>query len=266
MPELGEPHVPSSIASAAWLAAAAAAPMTPNRAAPWEVLPHGPLQRLEEDLWTVEGNLPGNSPAMRRRMTLVRLPGGDLLVHNGIALGPQAMAEIDAWGRPAVLIVPNAWHRLDAAAYKARYPQLRVICPAAARRKVQALVPVDAHLDFLVPTPQLRVEPLAGVRNGEAVLVVRSPSGRATLVFNDLIFNLSPSTGLKALALRLLGFTGGPKITPLSRFSMVRDGRATATHLRRLAEEPQLARILVSHGDPIASTPQMVLLQLAETL
>ena len=231
----------------------------------WRVLPHGSIERLEDDLWTVEGDLPGG-PAMRRRMTLVRLPGGDLVIHNAVALDGEGMAAIEAWGRPAVLIVPNGWHRLDAAAFKARYPQLRVICPAGAQRRVQAVVPVDAHLDFLVPTPQLRLEPIGGLRHGEGAMLVRSPSGRASLVLNDLVFNLAPTGGIKGLLLRLSGSTGGPKIPPLARLLMIRDSRAVATHLRRMAEVPNLVRILVSHGSIITSTPQMVLLQLAELL
>ncbi|WP_236518626.1 hypothetical protein [Sandaracinus amylolyticus] len=55
-------------------------------------------------------------------MTIVRLGGGRLVVHDAIALGPREMERIDAWGTPAFLVVPNAGHRLDAKAYVARYP------------------------------------------------------------------------------------------------------------------------------------------------
>ena len=35
-----------------------------------------------------------------------------------------------------LLVVPGGFHRLDAKIYKARYPQVKVLCPAGARQKV----------------------------------------------------------------------------------------------------------------------------------
>ena len=73
-------------------------------------------------------------------MTVVRLADGKLVIHNGIALEPAAMAELEAWGTPAYLIVPSPGHRLDAPAYKKRYPSLRVLTPKNARKKVEEVV------------------------------------------------------------------------------------------------------------------------------
>src|SRR5690606_38404698 len=80
---------------------------------------HGPLERLEDNLWRVEGALP--NMALRRVMTVVRMADGRLVIHSAIALPDELMAQIEAWGRPSYLLVPNAYHRLDAPAYKARY-------------------------------------------------------------------------------------------------------------------------------------------------
>src|SRR5690606_38404699 len=79
---------------------------------------HGPLERLEDNLWRVEGALP--NMALRRVMTVVRMADGRLVIHSAIALPDELMAQIEAWGRPSYLLVPNAYHRLDAPAYKAR--------------------------------------------------------------------------------------------------------------------------------------------------
>ena len=53
----------------------------------WTVLPHGKLSRLDDNLLSVTGDLPmpvGNFP---RRMTVVRLHDGRLVVYSAIALG-----------------------------------------------------------------------------------------------------------------------------------------------------------------------------------
>src|SRR5882757_7923482 len=87
----------------------------------WNVKWHGPIERLAENLWWVQGAIPNMS--LKRTMVIVRLSDGRLVIHNGIALGAEAMEEIERWGRPAFLLVPNGIHRLDAPAYKRRYPE-----------------------------------------------------------------------------------------------------------------------------------------------
>src|SRR5512143_2829371 len=81
----------------------------------WTVLPHRPIEKLEPNLWRVEGNLPS---AGTRVMTIVKLASGGLVIHNAIALEEDAMKELEAFGDPEILIVPNGFHRLDAKVYK----------------------------------------------------------------------------------------------------------------------------------------------------
>ena len=104
----------------------------------WQVLPHGDLVPLAENLWRVEGELP--KMELRRCMTVARTSGGELALHSAIAMDEAHMAELEALGTPTFLIVPNGWHCLDAARYKARYPDLKVICPKQARKLVERKV------------------------------------------------------------------------------------------------------------------------------
>ena len=105
--------------------------MTPPR--PWTALDHGQIETLNEEVWTVDGARPRGP--IRRRMPLVRLRDGSLLVHNAIALSEGQMADLERWGEPAHLVVPSGLHRLDAHAWKARYPRSRVWCPTPARAR-----------------------------------------------------------------------------------------------------------------------------------
>ena len=56
---------------------------------PWTVLKHDPLRKLESNLWEVEGELPGMP--LRRRMVLVRLSDGRLVIHSPIACDDATM-------------------------------------------------------------------------------------------------------------------------------------------------------------------------------
>jgi hypothetical protein len=218
---------------------------------PWTALPHGALERHEQNLWSVEAPVPGLP--LRRRMALVRLRDGRVVIHSAIALEEPAMSAIEAWGTPAVLLVPNAFHRLDAHAYKARYPKVTVLCPAPADRAVRERVAVDGHYDAFPSDDSVRLEALDGTRSGEAALVVRSGPAleRASLVFTDAVFNHEHVAGALGLFLRLIGSTGGPRVTKLFRLAAVRDRAALRAHLARLAETPGLERVLVGHGSNI---------------
>ena len=88
----------------------------------------------------------GNFP---RRMTVVGLSRNRSAVFSAIALDEAAMGEVEAVGKPTFLIVPNGHHRLDAPAWKKRYPKLKVLCPPGARDKVGEAVPVDSTDDIL---------------------------------------------------------------------------------------------------------------------
>lgn len=237
----------------------------PSSSRPWTVLPHDPLEKLEENLWAVSGALPRGS--MNRRMCIVRLGDGRLVFHNAIPLRNEAMAQVGAFGRPAILIVPNRFHRLDVRAWKLRFPELQVICPLEARAHVSEVVPVDGEWSALPRDPALEAVPFTGSRWGEAALVVRSAGGqRVSLLFADTVMNLPHQRGVGGLVLRLLGSSGGPKVTPITRLLTVGDARAVAAELERLAGLPGLARLVPTHGEIVGDSAPAVLRGVAARL
>ena len=81
---------------------------------------------------------------MQRRMVVFRPPGTrDLIIHSCIAVDEATLSAIVGHGKPTVLIVPNSFHRSDAAVWKARFPQLVVACPAGSCDAVAKIVAVD---------------------------------------------------------------------------------------------------------------------------
>ena len=138
----------------------------------WTVLPHGKLKRLEHNLLSVTGTM--NMPPMGevpRRMTIVRLSDGRLIIYSAISLDEVEMNALESYGTPAFLIVPGDIHRMDAKPWKDRYPALKVIAPAGARDKIQDIVPVDATgVDFGDPAVHFMTMP--GTGDTEAVLVI----------------------------------------------------------------------------------------------
>lgn len=232
----------------------------------WTVLPHGAITPIDDNLLTVTGFL--RMPPMgdvQRRMTIARLRDGRLVVYSAIALREAEMAEVEAFGTPAFLVVPSDIHRMDVKVWKDRYPQMKVIAPAGARAKVESLIAVDAtSADFGDPTVRFVTVPGTGER--ESALLVQGTSG-TTLVINDLIFNLSNRRGLMGWFFKLTGMTGDePHMPALIRMRRVEDRNALRVQLESWALLPNLQRILVSHGTVIAENPASVLGKIAEDL
>lgn len=238
----------------------------------WRAPPHDPIQQLADNLWVVEGDVPGMQ--LRRLMVLVRLADGGLLIHNGICLDEPAMAQIESFGKPAWLVVCNAWHRIDAARFKARYPQLKVICPRDAKQRVEEVVPVDATY---ADTPAIGdpntaggvwFEHYAGRKQMEGATFVRSADG-VTAVFGDSLFNLPHGKGAFWFIYgRILGATGGPRVTLIMRVVMAIFGfRAGYKNwLLQTAERQDLVRLVPGHGRVMTSDASGILQQVAATL
>lgn len=223
----------------------------------WHVLPHDPIEKLSENLWTVSGKMPKGN---QRRMVVARLRDGRLLVHNAIALSEPEMAELDAFGEVAALLVPNGFHRQDAFIWKQRYPRAKVYCPKQALRKVAEAVAADGDYDAIPQDSSVRVEHLEGLAQREGVLQVTSNEG-ASVVFNDAVLNMAHGSALTGF---FVGPTGRPSIPRFMRWFMVQDAKRLGAHLRRLAEVPRLQRIVVGHGATVEQDAPGVLRGLAD--
>lgn len=231
----------------------------------WTVSQHGGLIALAENLWTVEGTIQMPPGPLPRRMTIARLENGDLIIFSAIALAAPEMAELEALGRPAFLVVPNPFHRQDAPAWKARYPDIVVVAPHGAKSAVAEHLPVEDTTGAF-SDPSITFETVAGTNDSESALVVSSANG-ITLVLNDLIGNVQNARGLMKLVLWAMGFAGKqPQVPRIYAKRAITDKAAVSRQLQQWATLPKLQRILVSHGAIIDHDPAHVLLSIAKDI
>ena len=232
----------------------------------WTVFPHGPVERIDDGILSVEGEIRMPLGRLPRRMTAVALTGGRTVVFSPVCLNERAMRDVESLGSPAFMVVPNGFHRLDARPWKTRYPEIIVICPPGARTRVEQAVPVDATTDVLAD-PDADFLIAGGMGEAEGALLVRREAG-ATLILNDLISNVRHPQGVGAnIMARLFGFGVKAPETPLvARRLYVKDANALASWLKEWARESRLARIVVSHGDVIEDAPREVLSHVATAL
>jgi len=230
----------------------------------WTVLPHGKLQALEDSLLTVTGTVKMPVGTFERRMTVVRLKDGSLVLYSPIALDEAQMGQLEAFGHPAFLVVPGSHHRVDVKIFKDRYPAAKVIAAPGARSAVEKIVTVDAtKAEFSDPSVTLMTVP--GTSQNELALLV-SADGGTTLILNDILANVQNATGVNGVIARLFGFAGErPQIPLPEKLSIIDDKQALATQFRAWAQAP-LKRIVVSHGEPVTDDPAGVLREVAAML
>jgi hypothetical protein len=240
-------------------------PIVPKPHQQWKVLPHGKLTQVDDNIMTVVGEIHMPLMDLPRRMTVVRLSGSRLVVFSAIALAENEMAALEAFGRPAYLIVPSDKHRLDAKIWKDRYPQMQVVAPEGARAAVAKVVPVDTTAPCF-DDPDVQFVTVPGTLDREAALVVRTPSG-TTLVLNDVVGNIRNESGVGGWLLRKVGFAGdAAQIPKVVKMVMIKDPSLLRTQLLQWADIEALKRILVSHGSPIEDNPRRTLRDLAGSL
>ncbi len=218
--------------------------------APWPSSPpqHGPLVLIAPGVWMVSAE----GPPLSRKMVVHRLESGGLLLHSVVALREEEMASLESLGTPEILLVPNGFHRMDAPAYKARYPGLRVLCPAAARKKVEEVVPVDATCEEALPSLGIRLHTPEGVRPSEIAYDLPTSEGRV-LVVADLLFNIPEAPqGFSGFILKYITASIGPLgISRVFRLLLLQNARTYARWLYQLSTLPDLRALLVAHGDPV---------------
>lgn len=231
----------------------------------WTVLPHGSLTEIDEGILTVAGQIHLPLVDLERRMTVVRLQDGSSIIYSAIALDDSGMKQIEAFGMPRYLVVPGDAHRLDVKIYKQRYPDLLVVTPPGATKRVEKAVGVDAtDIDF--GDSDVAWQVVSGAGGHEGALLVHRGSG-TTLILSDLIGNLRRKGGFEGWMLHVMGFgDNGPVIPLVEKVLMVKSKAQLRQQFLDWAAIPDLRRIIMSHGEPIEARPAAVLRELAGTL
>jgi hypothetical protein len=182
-----------------------------------------------------------------------------LLLHSVIAMDAPRMAALEALGTLTWMFVPNGYHRLDAPAYKARYPQLRVIAPTGSLARVRKALEVDSTYADFESTLVLHAEEAPWASAAEGCVRVHSSDG-VTLVFNDLLWT-PPKHGWSAHVNRWLG--QGPQAPWLARRMYARDEARLKAWLEGLARTPNLVRLIPGHGPPVIEDAAKTLSRIA---
>lgn len=215
-----------------------------------KILPHGDFKKLSDRLWILEGTLPHKNP-IPRNMIVYKLKNGKLWIHSPIALDEKRQKDLENLGEPMYLVVPNAYHRLDARIYKETYPFSEIVTPQKAEDKVEDKVHVDlrAEEEFIFQDVKSIIVP--GLNSIECVYELNLNDGKKALVVNDLIVNIPRLPGVLGTLVKLLGRIGKFRVPPLTKLLFHVKKENLRHWFEALAKRRDIKIITVSHGDPI---------------
>ena len=143
----------------------------PRPPRPWIVTRHDPIEKLEDNLWSVCGDVPG-IPFTRRMFIIKRADGSLMFFGMAIPLEEAALAEVTAWGRPAILVTHDQ-HMIDAWLFSEKLG-LRVYGPKACEAKMRARAEMTGTREDVPARPHHRIAPVDGAKTGEPAVIVPS--------------------------------------------------------------------------------------------
>lgn len=219
---------------------------------PHRLFPHGEFQRLAPNLWIVRGGLP---VPLYRNMVVYRLNDGRLILHSLVALSEAGMRQLEALGRPSIMVIPHGHDGMDASWYLGRYPQAAFLAPDEERSQLaEYFTNITDDPAGVLPSLGITLHKVAGLKFTEYVL--QAPvEGGAALIFSSALDNRGACPpGFLGRLMDLVAMTGG-RLAPgrMLRAFMVRDRAAFKNFLATMAAIPAVKIVTVSHGDPITS-------------
>ena len=209
---------------------------------------------IADDVFVVDSLMPGPlGSAVPVRMTVIRLPGGDLLLHSPTRFSYALKTELEALGRIRHLVAPNVAHWIFLDAWQRACPDAITWAAPGLRERGQVRrsgVRLDNDLGD-VPPPEWDGITLVTVPGGLGFLEValfHLPS--RTLVLTDLVLNLEAEklpAAIRPLA-RLLGVVAPDGMPAAYLRAVIKLRREPAARAAQRLVDLRPERVVFAHG------------------
>jgi hypothetical protein len=213
------------------------------------------LSPFGDELWVADGPVRSfYGFAYPTRMAVIRLDDGELFLWSPVRLDEGLRGEVDALGRVAHLVEPNALHHLFLPNWVEAYPNARAYAPPGLAKKRRDIA-FDAQLGD-APQPawagQIEQIPLEGSVTLTEILFFHHKSRTALICDSIQSFPRGWFKGWRGLLARLDGIVQPGAGAPREwRLSFVNRAAARTAVERLLALAPE--RVVLAHADLTAS-------------
>lgn len=203
------------------------------------------MKNIGTGIWIVERPFRLFGAAFGNRMTIVRLPHDELLVHSPIALDNTVKDLVEKLGRVAYIVTPNTFHGLFAPDWMAAFPGARHISAKADKKNHPPSAETLSDNVVMAWAPLLEAVHVGGISKVNEFAFFHKPS--RTLILTDLAFNIGKNVSLwTKVFFSLSGAYGKFGPSRLMR-SMIDDQAALKISLLKILEW-DFEQIVISHG------------------
>jgi hypothetical protein len=197
---------------------------------------------------------------MKRRMTVMRIRSGGLLVHNPFRLHEADLKKLKEMGTVVGILSPNIFHNSDTPWFSAQFPSAKVFCPLSQNRKMSKQgIERPRAFETEWPTewtPDVLCISLPGLRWLDESVFIHHPS--KSLILTDLAFNMQgEAKGFEKSIMKWnRAFQGfGPSRIFESVF--LKNRSQFSQGLRQILAE-DFDRVIVNHGAIVESEARSV--------
>lgn len=229
-------------------------PMKPDAYAPYD--PLETLKPFAENVWIVDGpeigmNVLGVIFPFPTRMTVVRLPSGDLWLHSPIVWSDRLARSVADLGPVRHLIAPNTLHYSYLTSWRDRFPNARTYAAPDLARRAKIPLAFDETLNEATPAAWEGAFDQCVTQGSALTEVGFFHRVSRTLILTDLIENFELDRVRNAALRWLIRWAGAAapdgKAPVDMRLSFVgRRPEVRRSVKRMLAWEPE--RIILCHG------------------
>lgn len=221
--------------------------------------PYAPLQTLKlfaDHVWIVDGpeigmSYLGLTLPFPTRMTIIRLPSGDLWIHSPIAWSDGLAASLPGVGCVRYLIAPNTLHYWYLPDWKDRFPHARTYgAPGLASRAKRPLI-LDETLGDKAPDAWEHAFDQCVAPGRLLTEVAFFHRATRTLILTDLIENFEPQRVRNPLLRWFMQVTGAADPDGKAPIDMQLSFLGHRSEIRKAVQQmldwaPE--RIILSHG------------------
>lgn len=204
------------------------------------------MEELAENIWLLSYPLKLLGIDFRRHVTVIRLGGGDLVIHSTGPFSPNDVAEIRRRGRPRWILDAMLDHDTFAEAGRRAFPEAQFLGPDGFGKRTgvscQALIPPPPEWE-----EELKVLAVRGAPDFSEHVFLHRPS--RTLIVADLVFNLERSASLWERLVVRAGFGKRPSPGFSRRLKWAIEERSAFEQSLQELLRWDFDQVIVGHGE-----------------
>ena len=149
------------------------------------------MRNIGNNIWVVERDFTFSGTDFGNRMTIIRLPSGNLIIHSPVEFTSEISGKVSELGRVSFIITPNNFHGLFAGRWCSEYPDAKYFTAKESNSAESHSLTTLLSENFESSVEIVKIEGISKL-NEFAFIHLQS----SVLILTDLAFNFDSNVSL----------------------------------------------------------------------